>query len=106
MHLSRSGEVTVVDRDDIPHTDDLHPIMKIAVAVMCAGYTGIAVDEQKMSNGKIAHALDVDLSRPEGQMLQELSAGAESGFLLPDAQTVLDRLADVYQASTNTGRAA
>lgn len=106
MHLSRSGEVTVVDRDDIPHSDDLQPIMKIAVAVMNAGYTGLAIDELQMSNGRIAHALDVDLATPEGRILLELSSGSESGLLLPDAQTVLDRLTDIYQASINTERAA
>ena len=97
MHLSRSGEVIASYRDDIPHTDELNPIMQIAVAVLNAGYTGIAVDELKLSNGRFAQALDVDLATPEGQIFQALSTISKAGEKLPEAATVLDALELAYQ---------
>ena len=106
MHLSRSGKATVVDREDIPHTDDPHPIMTLAVAVLNAGYTGIALDELKLSNGRFAHALDVNLSTPEGRIFRELSLIAEAGGSMPDAPTVLAGLQLAYQAQAQAGRAA
>lgn len=106
MHLSRSGKATVVDREDIPHTDDPHPIMTLAVAVLNAGYTGIALDELKLSNGRVAHALDVNLSTPEGRVFQALSFIAEAGGSMPEAPTVLAGLQVAYQTQTKAGRAA
>lgn len=105
-HFSRSGEVHIVDRDAIPHTVDLHPIMEIAVAVLNAGYAGLAIDELKLSNGRYAHALDVDLATPEGQLFQELSRLADSGEGLPNVPAVLDALELAYQSLTKVGSAA
>lgn len=105
-HLSRSGDVHIVDSDAIPHADDLHPIMGIAVAVMNAGYTGLAIDELELSNGRIAHALDVNLATPEGRLLQELSHQVVSGREVPNIRTVLAGLQRDYKASGNSGSAA
>lgn len=103
MHLSRSGEVIFSDCDEIPHTDDVNTIMHIAVAVLNAGYTGIAVDELKLSNGRFAQALDVDLATPEGRLFQMLSTISSAGGKLPEEKIVLDALERVYQQEARLG---
>ena len=100
--LSRSGEVQVVDPDDVPHTDDLSPLMQIAVALFAAGYTGIAVDELKLSNGRFIRSLDADLATPEGRVIQDLWSIEKFGGSLPAAQTVLDWLQLVHRQTTKT----
>ncbi len=97
VHLSRSGEVIVSDCDDIPHTDDLAPIMQIAISVLNAGYTGIAVDELPLSNGRFAQALEVNLATPEGQIFQLLSAISCADEKLPSPQEVLTALEAAYR---------
>lgn len=97
MHLSRSDEVTIAELEDIAQTDDLHPIIKIAAAVINAGYLGVAVDEMKTADGRYVQALDVDLATPEGRMLQTLSNLFQQGIKMPEAQTVLDGLQEVCQ---------
>jgi hypothetical protein len=97
MHLSRSDEVTITELEDIAQTDDLHPIIKIAAAVINAGYLGVAVDEMKTADGRYVQALDVDLATAEGKMLQALSSLYEQGIKMPEAQTVLDGLQCMYQ---------
>lgn len=105
MHLSRSGEVNIYNSDDIPHSNDLPPMMAIAAAVMNAGYTGLAIDEMKMSNGRYFHALDVDLATPEGRLLQELSHQFACGKELPNIQVVLADLQLAYKSTGNLGGA-
>jgi hypothetical protein len=97
MHLSRSDEVTIAELEDIAQTDDLHPIIKIAAAVINAGYLGAAVDEMKTADGRYVQALDVDLATPEGRMLEALANLFQQGIKMPEAQTVLDGLQEVCQ---------
>ena len=94
--FSRSGELRVIDPSTVSHHDGLHPLMQLAVAVLDAGYTGIAVDELKLQNGRILLSLEVDMATPEGQIFKVLSEIAESGGELPVSQAVLNGLELVY----------
>jgi hypothetical protein len=93
FHLSRSGELRIFDPSSVPHFDDPVPLLAIAVAVMSAGYRGIAIDELRLSNGRYCHCLEVDFSTPEGKLLQELSRAHDRGEPMPRTQSVLDALA-------------
>lgn len=95
--LSRSGKIKFVDPDAVPHTDDLPPILKIAVAVINAGYEGVAVDELRRANGTNIHHLDVNLATPEGQILQSLASLVHSGGRWPDAKFVLTVIERAYE---------
>lgn len=97
MH-SRANDLHIIDPDEIPHTDDLPPLLLIAVAVIKAGYTGVAVDELKLSNGRIVHSVELNLETPEGKIFQKLSAVLESGRPLPEANTVLEAIRLVYES--------
>ena len=98
FHLSRSGEVKVFESSSIPHSDDPVQLMEIAVAVMSAGYRGIAVDELRLANGRYCQCLEGDLLTIEGELLQELSHVQERGGKMPSSKTVLDALARAYAA--------
>lgn len=98
FHLSRSGELRVFDPSSVPHFDHPAPLVAIAIAVISAGYCGIAIDELLLANGRYCHCLEVDLSTPEGKLLQELSRVHDRGEPMPRAQSVLDALARAYAA--------
>ena len=98
FHLSRSGELQIFESSSIPHFDDPVPLMAVAVAVLSAGYHGIAIDELQLANGRYCQCLEVDLSTPEGKLLQELSRVHDRGGSMPRVQSVLDALARAYAA--------
>jgi hypothetical protein len=107
FHLSRSGELRIFEPSAIPHFDDPVPLMAIAVAVLSAGYQGIAIDERRLANGRYCQCLEVDLSTPEGKFLQELSRVHDRGGPMPRVQTVLDALTHAYavqQKHTERGK--
>lgn len=101
--LSRSGERLIVDPDDFTQEGNLSPLMQIAVAILRAGYGGIAVDAAELRNGRVICSVDADLATPEGRLIQELSSIEKSGWKLPAAKTVLARLALIYRHTTNAG---
>jgi len=94
----RSGDLSIVDPDDIPHTDDLSPILLLASAVISAGYAGVAVDELKLSDGRFVQSVDVNLATPEGKIFQKLTSALESGRTLPDANAMLEAIRQVYES--------
>lgn len=94
----RSGQIRLVDANTIPHTDDLHPILLIAAAVINAGYHGVAVDELKLSSGRFVQHLEVDLATPEGQILQGLSAHVGSSGTLPAPNDVVALIEQQYSS--------
>ena len=98
FHMSRSGEVQVFDPATVPHSDGLAPIFEIVVAVIAAGYSGVAVDELRLANGRYCQCLEVDLSTPEGKLLQQLSYCHERGDPMPSVKLVLDALARINAA--------
>lgn len=98
---NRADEFFIFDPDDIPHTDDLSPIMLLAAAVISAGYAGVVVDELQLTSGRYVQSMDVNLATHEGVLFQELSSVAMSGATLPSAQAVLSMLAQRYRTCSN-----
>ena len=94
---SRSNELQIFDTDAIPHTDELSPLIQLAVEVINAGYTGVAIDELELKNGRFVQSLEVDLATPEGMVIQKLSTTLEEGRMLPLAPIVLEAIRCIYE---------
>jgi hypothetical protein len=95
FYLDRSDTVQVIDSDSLAHTDDLSPIMHIAVAVIRAGYDGVVIDQHRMANGRYFQALNTDIATPEGKILCELCKLDPAVLPTPDA--VLESIRKVYR---------
>jgi len=96
LYHGRDDNLYVVDPDCIPHFDDTPPLLSIAVAIIQAGYAGVIVDEQKLSNGRFIHCLSTSLATPEGQIFAGLSVTHSWGKSLPSTASVLDSIRSEY----------
>lgn len=94
---SRSNELHIVDPEAIPHSDELSPLLQLAVDVIKAGYKGVAIDELKLKNGRYVYSLEGDLATPEGAVMQKLSMALDEGRPLPNAATVLEAIRRIYE---------
>ena len=94
---SRSNELHIVDPDEISHSDDLPPLIQLAVEVFKAGYEGVAIDELKLKNGRYVYSLEADLETPEGLVIQKLTTAVDEGRPLPSAPTVLEAIRRIYE---------
>ena len=93
---SRSIELHIVDPDEIPHSDDPSPLILLAVEVIKAGYTGVAIDELKLKNGRFVYSLEGNIATPEGLVMRKLQLAFENGRPLPDVPTVLEAIRRIY----------
>lgn len=93
---SRSNELHIVDPDAIPHSDELSPLLQLAVEVIKAGHKGVVIDELKLKNGRFVYSLEGDLATPEGLVMQKLSTALEEGRPLPTAPAVLEAIRHIY----------
>jgi hypothetical protein len=87
----------MVDPDAIPHSDDLSPLLKLAVEVINKGYRGVAVDELKLKDGRFFQSMDADISTPEGKVIQKLAMALDEGRPLPDTPIVLEAIQRIYK---------
>jgi hypothetical protein len=83
----------IVDLDGLKHFDDLPPLMIIAIEIINAGYKGVVIDEQLMSNGRYFQALNINLATHEGTILDALQ---DLGANLPPVKVVLEALKLAY----------
>ncbi len=95
FYLDRSGSVNIVASTDLPHTNDLNPIMKIAEFILHAGYTGVIIDQYRMANGRYFQALNVDLASPEGRVIDSLKNIDQAS--LPTPQNILEKIRSEYR---------
>ncbi len=94
--LNRANELHIVDPDEVPHSDDLHPFTVIAAAIIAAGYEGVAVDEIRLSNGRYIQSVDVNLATLEGAILQDLRHMVDAGGVLPAPALVVAAIRQRY----------
>ncbi len=94
-YLDRSGTLKVIDSSSLSHTDDLSPIMNIAVAVIRAGYDGVVIDQHRMANGRYFQALNTNIATPEGRILTDLCKLDPAA--LPTPKAVLAEILQAYQ---------
>ncbi len=100
--LNRANDLHIVDPDAVPHSDDLHPFLKIAAAIIIAGYDGVAVDEIRLSNGRYFQSVDANLATPEGAILQSLQNIMDSGGVLPDPASVVTAIRQHYDQTAGS----
>lgn len=93
FYWDRGDVMHIVDPDGLKHFDNLPPLMLIAIEIINAGYKGVAIDEQLMSNGRYFQALNIDLASHEGEMLHTLQ---DLGTNLPPVNVVLEALKIAY----------
>lgn len=98
FYWDRVDNLNLIDPDIIPHFDDEHPVLKIVVDVINAGYEGVIIDEQRLSNGKYFHALNVNLATPEGRIISEIQSSFEARQELPTVSEVFQKIKDEYNA--------
>jgi hypothetical protein len=100
VRLGRDNTITVFDPSTLPHTDELIPLLVIAVDVISLGYQGVQIDEMQLSNGRFIHAMEVNLRTPEGQIMQDVAKQIEHGEQPPSSADVLLM---IKNASTQAG---
>jgi hypothetical protein len=100
--MNRANDLHIVDPDTVPHSDDLHPLLKIAAAIISAGYDGVAVDEIRLSTGRYIQSIDANLATPEGSILQSLEHIMDSGGVLPDPASVVAAIRQHYDQTAGS----
>ena len=96
FYLGRDDRIQVIDPDGLPHFDEHPPIIEIVIAVINAGYAGVFVDEKKLADGRFIICFGVDPETLEGQIIQVLMRGADTGKSLPSIQFVLEQIQKIY----------
>jgi hypothetical protein len=101
---SRSNDLHIVHPDAIPHSDDLSPLVQLAIDVIKAGHKGVAIDELKLKNGRYVHSLESDIATPEGAVMLKLSTTLDDGRPLPNAAIVLEAIRRIYEKCEQCGQ--
>jgi len=96
FYHGRDDVLHVIDPDSLPHFDKHPPLIDFVIAVINAGYKGVAVDEKKLANGRFILCLSVNHETPEGQIIQALAMAANAGKSLPSIQFALEQIEKIY----------
>ena len=96
LYHGRDDNLYVVNPDCISHFDDTPPLMRIAAAIMQAGYDGVVVDEKQLSNGRFVHCLAANSATPEGRILAGVSEAHSAGKPLPSTAAVMAAIRHEY----------
>jgi hypothetical protein len=96
FYWDRADNLNIIGSDVIPHFDSGHPLLNIVVDIINAGYGGVMIDEQRLSDGKYFHALNANLATPEGMIVSELQDSFEAGDEIPTANEVLELINKRY----------
>ena len=97
FYLDQSDKMKIIDSSSLRHSDDLNPLMLIAVAVINAGFDGVIIDEQRLANGRYFQALNTNIATPEGRILAALSKVEPTK--LPTPKAVLEDIRRAYRDS-------
>jgi hypothetical protein len=89
LYHGRDDNLYVVNPDCIPHFDDTPPLLRIAAAIMQAGYDGVVVDEKQLLNRRFVHCLATNSATPEGRILAGVSEAHSAGKPLPSTAAVM-----------------
>ncbi len=97
FYMDRSSGLHIVESDALPHFDTDPPLMIHAVALMNAGFKGVAIDQTRLADGRYFQALNVDTASPEGLMMQALSECYQAGVKLPLPEVVVQAVQIEYE---------
>ena len=101
FYWDRADTLNLIDPDAIPHFDGLHPVLDIVIDVINAGYEGVVIDEQRLSNGRYIQALNVNLATPEGQIISAIRSSFKADGDLPAVSEVLQQIKNEDDAKGN-----
>lgn len=96
LYHGRDDNLYVVDPDCIPHFDDTPPLLRLAAAIIEAGYEGVIVDEKQLLNGRIIHCLSTNSATPEGRIFAGLAEALSDGKTVPSSAAVLESIQREY----------
>jgi hypothetical protein len=97
FYHSRDGHIYIIDPDNVPHHNDMPPILEICASVLNAGYKGIAIDERRLANGRYFHVINSDMNTPEGVYINELVKLQERMEELPACEDVIRHINQEYE---------
>jgi hypothetical protein len=97
LQYDRNCNLHIHDTDDIPNFDAVHPLTNLAVPVIVAGYTGVAVDKCVLRDGRHIYALEVNTATPEGRIFADLKKSYQCGDPLPTGPQLLNQIAEQYK---------
>ena len=97
LYHGRDDNLYVVDPDCIPHFDDTPPLLRLAAAIIEAGYEGVIVDEKQLLNGRVIHCLSTNSATPEGRILAGVSVAYSAGKPLPSTADVMAAITGEYE---------
>jgi hypothetical protein len=95
-YVDHRGDLHVASSDDLEHSDSTPHVIRIAAAMVKAGYKGVKLDEFKMANGRWLHVPNVCRSLPGGALLAELLEDHKLGKSLPSIADVMVKLEAQY----------
>jgi hypothetical protein len=101
FYWDRADNLNLIDPDVIPHFDGGHPLLNIVVDIINAGYEGVVIDEQRLSNGRYFHALNVNLATPEGQIVSALQAAYDAGEKISSSREVIESINLAYMSGAD-----
>lgn len=97
FYFDRGNVLHIVDSDELPHFDTDPPLLMHALALINAGFEGVAVDEKRLANGRFFQAVNVDAASPEGQMMEALHERHQAGLKLPLPEVVVKAVQIEYK---------
>jgi len=98
FYWDRADNLNLIDPDVIPNFNDMHPVMAIVADVINAGYEGVVIDEQRLSNGRYFQALNVNFATPEGRIVSAIQSSFEAGQVIPSPREVVEAINHAYTA--------
>jgi len=94
LYLDRNEILNVIDPDVLPDTDRLEPLIDIVIAIINAGYVGVRLDYEKLTDGRHFLAINFNTDTIEGKIIEELNRVNEKE--LPTPQSVVDKIKAAY----------
>ena len=97
LFRDRNDDVHMIEGDSLEHHEPCHPVIMLAIDVMGAGYEGVIVDAERISNGRAFIALQTNDQTPEGRIVENLYHNYWPGQRLPSKKQLLKKIASKYK---------
>ena len=102
LFRDRNDDIQIFERDALEHHEPCHPVVMLAIDVMGAGYEGVIVDAEKMSNERAFIALQTNDQTPEGRIIENLYRNYWPGQRLPSKKKKKKKIASNYTKSSKS----
>ncbi len=99
IYHSRSGDIYVIDPDDVPFSTQTPQILDIGIAILNAGYKGVALDEKRLMDGRYFVVTGINLGTHEGVYMGQLMKLQDEGQQLPTSDEALNHIDAIYKSN-------